>query len=66
MKPIRFGEVYRGQDNVLRVPKGRTIGVDCWITFEDLDDGRRKSVKMGGWRRLHAGLKDGGLVDVEG
>lgn len=66
MRPIRFGEVYRGQDGVERRPTGRSIGLDSWITFEDMDDGKRKSVKVSGWRRLHAGCKDGGLVSDEG
>ena len=64
MKAIRFGEVYRGKDSVERRPTGRSIGVDSWITFED-DDGRRKSMKVGDWRRLHVGLKDGGVVEVD-
>ncbi len=66
MRPIRFGEVYKGQDGVERQVVGRSVGVDSWLTFVDLDNGgRRKSMKVGDWRRLHAGLKDGGVVGEE-
>lgn len=65
MRPIRFGEVYEGQDGERRLVTGRSVAVaEQWISYQG-EDGVRKSMKIGDWRRLHAGLPDGGLVREE-